>query len=448
MRADLLSAPGSAAYRTATNPHNATAVQRPAMVAHPRRADEVGHAVQWAAQRNLKVAVQASGHGAGAPIESDRLLVETSGLNSVDVDVQARVARVGAGATWSTVNVVAERDGLLGLAGSSPTVGVAGYTFGGGVGFLTRPHGMASSALLAVDYVDGNGQTRRASEDAVDIVDREALWAFRGGGGVGVATALTVELVKPRDVWAGYQLWSIDALAPVVDAWANAMAQIGDALSTSLGVLHTPPGAPAYPPALQGVPIVHLAFASPHGAEAAGPLLHALRMAPPPVVDSSWATADAVRLAQIHLDPPNPVPALGMGRWLGKSGLAVSGELLAAAAAVDSPLAMVELRNLDNAAPTRDGALTAVPGPFLLHAVGNAADAGSLSRIEDGMAHLRDIAAAADIGRSAAPFADGRGADDGGLGHVELSRLASIATAVDPDRRLAPSRILASLNHG
>jgi hypothetical protein len=191
-----------------------------------------------------------------------------------------------------------------------------------------------------------------------------------------------------------------------------------------------------------------LAFASPHGAEAAGPLLHALRMAPPPVVDSSWATADAVRLAQIHLDPPNPVPALGMGRWLGKSGLAVSGELLAAAAAVDSPLAMVELRNLDNAAPTRDGALTAVPGPFLLHAVGNAADAGSLSRIEDGMAHLRDIAAAADIGRSAAPFADGRGADDGGLGHVELSRLASIATAVDPDRRLAPSRILASLNHG
>ncbi len=66
------------------------------------------------------------------------------------------------------------------------------------MGFLTRPHGMASSALLAVDYVDGNGRPRRAAEDAAEAVDREALWAFRGGGGVGVATALTVELVAPR----------------------------------------------------------------------------------------------------------------------------------------------------------------------------------------------------------------------------------------------------------
>jgi FAD/FMN-containing dehydrogenase len=95
---------------------------------------------------------------------------------------------------------VAERHGLLGLAGSSPTVAVAGYTFGGGVGFLTRPHGMASSALLAVDYVDGNGQIRRAEEDAPNAVDREALWAFRGGGGVGLATALTVTCGAPRTV--------------------------------------------------------------------------------------------------------------------------------------------------------------------------------------------------------------------------------------------------------
>ena len=65
MRADLLSQPGSATYRAATAPQNATVVQRPVMVAHPGRAEEVAQAVQWAAQRNLGVAVQASGHGAG-----------------------------------------------------------------------------------------------------------------------------------------------------------------------------------------------------------------------------------------------------------------------------------------------------------------------------------------------------------------------------------------------
>jgi FAD/FMN-containing dehydrogenase len=183
MRTDLLSPPGSEAYRAATAPLNATVVQRPAMVAHPRTAGEVAQAVQWAAQRTLGIAVQATGHGAGAAIESARLLLDTSSLNSVDVDFHARVARVGAGATWSAANAVAERGGLLGLAGSSPTVGVAGYTFGGGVGFLTRPHGMASSSLLGVDYFDGQGRMRRAAEDAADTVDREALWGIAAGEG-------------------------------------------------------------------------------------------------------------------------------------------------------------------------------------------------------------------------------------------------------------------------
>ena len=444
MRDDLLSSPDSSAYRAATTPHNATVVQRPATVAHARSADEVADAVRWAAEHDLRVAVQVSGHGAGAPIGADHLLVDTSGLNSVDVDVAGHVVRMGAGATWSAVNAVAERDGLLGLAGSSPTVGVAGYTFGGGVGYLTRPHGMASSALLAVDYVDGNGQTRRATEDADDVVDRDALWAFRGGGGVGVATTLTMKLVEPQELWAGYQLWSVDALDSVAGAWANAMAQIGDALSTTLSVLHTPPGAPVFPPALRGVPVVHLSFASPEGAEAARPLLEALRAAPQPAVDSSWAPADAARLAQIHLDPPNPVAALGMGRWLGQDGFGLAGEMLRVAAASDSPLAMVELRNLDNAAPTRDGALTAVPGPLLLHAVGNAAEDSARTRVEDGLARLRDTASTAELGRSAAPFADGRAADPGGLNQSQLTRLGGIAAAVDPERRLAPTRILAS----
>lgn len=444
-RADLFSPPGSPAYRAATTPHNATVVQRPAMVAHPRDREEVVRSVRWAAERDLGIAVQASGHGAGAPVESDQLLVDTSGLASVEVDVRARVARVGAGTTWSAVNAVAERDGLLGLAGTSPSVGVAGYTFGGGVGYLTRPYGMASSALLAVDYVDGGGRVRRAAEDAADPVDREALWAFRGGGGVGVATALTVELVKPRQLWAGYRLWTIDALASVADAWVDGMGRVGDALATTLSVLRTAPGASAFPPALRGVPVVHLAFASAHGPDAAQPLLHAVRKTPPPNVDSGWAPADATRLAQIHLDPPAPTAALGMGRWLDREGLTAAADVLGIAAADDSPLAMVELRNLDNTASVRQGAMTAVPGSLLLHAVGAAGSDAARSRTEEGLSRVRDAAAVADTGCSAAPFADGRVADAGGLTASALRRLSDVATAVDPDRRLAPSRILASL---
>jgi FAD/FMN-containing dehydrogenase len=444
MRQDLLAHPGSSAYRAATTPHNSTAVQQPAVVAHPDSAEEVAEAVRWAVDRDLGVAVQATGHGAGAPIGPNQMLVDTSGLDDVSIDADARIAHVGAGTTWSAVNSTAQQHGLFGLAGSSPTVAVAGYTFGGGVGFLTRPYGMASSALLAVDYIAGSGQPRRAADDASDPVDREALWAFRGGGGVGVATKLTFELVAPQALWAGYQLWDITALTAVAEAWASAMGEIGDALSTSISVLHTPPGSP-FPPSLRGVPIVHLAFASPAGPDAAAPLLHALRSAHPPALDSSWAPADAARLAQIHLDPPDPLPALGIGRWLGPTTPQLAGDVLHTAAAPASAVAMIELRNVGNSAPARDGAITTVPGPFLLHAVGLAADPGSRAATEQALAQVRATAQPADVGLAAASFAEGRAEVAEELQPAAMRRLAAVRAAVDPDRRVAPSRILAAL---
>jgi FAD/FMN-containing dehydrogenase len=101
IRADLFSPPGSPGYRAATTPHNATVVQRPAMVAHPRRAEEVAHTVQWAAKRNLRVAVQASGYGAGAPIESDQVLVDTSGLTADHVAPAPTWAMRVCASTWT-----------------------------------------------------------------------------------------------------------------------------------------------------------------------------------------------------------------------------------------------------------------------------------------------------------------------------------------------------------
>ena len=440
VRPELLSRPGSAGYRAGTAPLNSATTQQPAVVAKPRSAEEVAQVVRWAADQGLGVAVQASGHGAGAPIGSDQVLVDTSALTDMSIDPAARIAHVGAGTTWSALNSTAQHQGLFGLGGTSASVAIAGYIFNGGVGWLTRPYGMASSSLLAVDYVDGNGRLRRAAEDAAEGVDREALWAFRGGGGVGIATALTIELVAPQAIWAGFQLWDITALAAVTEAWSGAMGEVGDALATSISVLHAPPG-PPFPPALRGVPVVHLAFASPAGPDAAAPLLTALRAAPPSALDNTWAPADAARLAQIHLDPPGPVPALGLGRWLDSSTPPLAGDLLGMAAGPDSALAVIELRNVGNSAPARDGAMTTVPGPFLLHAVGPAVDPRSRAATEHGLTRVHTAAQAADVGLAAASFADGRAEVADGLPPAAQQRLAALRIAVDPDRRLAPSRI-------
>jgi FAD/FMN-containing dehydrogenase len=385
----------------------------------------------------LRVLPQATGHGAAGEVRDDTIIVDTAGLAEVDIDPAARTARAGAGATWAAVNAAAQRHGLLGRSGSAPDVGVSGYTFGGGVGWLARSSGLASAALRTVDYVDGRGAIRRAADDADDPADRDALWAFRGGG-VGIAALLEFGLVAVHDLWAGYLLWPVEHLDAVVSAWAAALPRTGPALATSISVLHAPPF-PLFPEPLRGTPVVHLALASPQGQEHASALREALASVPAATVDT-WGPADAERLGGIHLDPPAAVPALGEGRWLGPGTPAIAAGILSTASAPASPLSMIELRNTASTAPSAAGAVTTAPGPFLLHAVGLAPSAGAREPLERALSDVRRASAPADLGRSAVSFAEGRPGDADSLEPADQERLAAIKTELDPGSVIVASR--------
>lgn len=95
-----LYAPGSVEHAAGTSPHNNSGEQQPAYVAHPLGAEDVVDVVREAARRGLTLVSQASGHGAGGSIGENSIIVDTSGLDGVSIDVDARLARVGAGATW------------------------------------------------------------------------------------------------------------------------------------------------------------------------------------------------------------------------------------------------------------------------------------------------------------------------------------------------------------
>jgi FAD/FMN-containing dehydrogenase len=428
---------GDPEYTTATTPANSVARQHPAFVARPTDAGEAAAVIREAAARNLRIVPQATGHGAGAEIGPDTLLVDTSGLDFIQVDADARVARTGAGATWGRVNAAASPHGLLGLAGSAPTVSVAGYTFGGGLGWLARPHGMASAALRRVEYLTGAGQLRIAADDAPDPMDRNAIWAFRGGGGVGLATSLEFDLFPVPDLWAGYLLWEIDALDAVVGAWAETVDAGRSTVSTSISVLHLPP-APLFPEHLRGKPAVHLALASSIGEAAAQALLAAVRNASAPAVDT-WGPSDAGRLSGIHLDPPGSVPALGTGRWLTADAPRVAQQALRSATENGTPLVLVELRDVGTATSQTSGAQTDVPAPYLLHAVAPLRP-GTRPAIEEAFARLHDEIEPADSGRIAAPWADGAASTPTALPDHDRKRVQATAAEIDPDHRIARSR--------
>jgi FAD/FMN-containing dehydrogenase len=161
---------------------------------------DVRAAVRTARTRGLRVAVRATGHGTFAEPGPDTLLIDTSGMRSVSIDPDRRAARVGAGATWGDVIAAAEPYGLAPLSGTNPTVGVTGFTLGGGHGFLSRKYGLAADNLVSAELVTADGELLTARADR-----RSGLfWALRGAGGnFGVATALEVRLHPERDVFGG-----------------------------------------------------------------------------------------------------------------------------------------------------------------------------------------------------------------------------------------------------
>ena len=441
----MLVDPTAEAYAAATRPHNSSVDQRPARVAAVAGAADVVAALDEVAAlsrslgRPLEVVPQATGHGAGAPVDDGAVLLDTSGLDAVSIDPEARTAVIGAGATWAAVNAAAEVHGLLGPAGSAPSVSVSGYTFGGGIGWLVRRDGLASGALRAVHYVDGVGRLRTAADDAPDALDREAIWAFRGAGGVGIAHTLEFDLFPAPDLHAGALLWSADALPDLVAAWAGAVGTLGRSVSSSIGVLHVPP-LPGFPAELQGRVAVHLAIADPDGPAAAAPLLDALRAAARPVADS-WGPTDAAGLARIHLDPPVATPAIGDARWLDASTPDIAGALLATAAGDDAGVVMAEIRHVAGAPTRRAGAVVTPPGAFIHHAVAPLTVVPR-DRSAAAFARARSVWAAADAGTTPGSWVEGAADVPDALPADVRDRARAVADAVDPDGRIRRSRLL------
>ena len=227
--------PGEDGWEAARQAWNVAADQHPAAVAHPETAEDVVAAVRFARARGLRVAAQCTGHAAAEldPLD-DALLVRTANLRELEIDPEARRARVGAGLQWAEVAEAAAAHGLAGPAGSSGTVGVVGYTLGGGNGWLGRRHGLACNGVSAVELVTADGELRRV--DAAS--DPELFWALRGGGGgnFGVVTAIEFALHPVAEVEMGFLLW------PVQPGPRGAARLVGDHRRAPGGGLHHRPG--------------------------------------------------------------------------------------------------------------------------------------------------------------------------------------------------------------
>jgi FAD binding domain len=361
---------GDQAWDASRQTFNLTHDQRPAALVRVASADDVAETVRFAAQRGLRIAPQGTGHNAG-PIDGleHSLLLRTDALQEVRIDVAARRARVGSGVRWAAVADPASEAGLAPLSGSSRDVGIAGYSLGGGVGWLGRKYGLQTNALTAVELITADGELRRIDHDN----ETDLFWAVRGGGGnFGIVTALEFELFAVPEIYAGALFFPYERSSEVMHAWhEHVSAGMPDELTTVGRVVQVPP-LPEIPEIIRGrsFAIVQAAYL---GNEADGAeLIRPLAELGPEMNTFGMVPPNA--LGYLAMDPDAPLPYSGSSRVVSDvSAAGIDALLETAGPGSGSTLASVELRSLGGALGRRTpghGARATLDGDYLMFAVG------------------------------------------------------------------------------
>jgi FAD/FMN-containing dehydrogenase len=228
--------PGSAEYDEQRRAVLPTLDSRPLVVAEAYGRTDVQAAVRAARERNLPLAVQATGHGTKVPADGG-ILLKTSAMASLLIDAQRMIAKVGPGTRWGAVIDAAGQFGLAPLAGSSRDVGVTGYTLGGGVGWLARKYGFAADSVVRAEVVTADGRFVTADADQ----HPDLFWAIRGGSGnFGIVTSLEFRLYPVRQVHAGIVYFGFDRAAETLSFYRDWSRTIPNELSTAIVLTRIP----------------------------------------------------------------------------------------------------------------------------------------------------------------------------------------------------------------
>jgi FAD/FMN-containing dehydrogenase len=242
--------PADAAFEVARSVWNGMIDRRPALIVRCADTGDVVAAVDFARREGLEVAVRGGGHNVAGNATCDGgLVIDLSPMKGVQVDPQTRTVRAQGGLTWGELDKQTQAFGLATTGGLVTTTGIAGFTLGGGVGWLMRKHALACDNMISAEVVTAAGQTIHATE----ADNAELLWGLRGGGGnFGVVSEFEFRLHPVSQVLGGLVAWPAQQARDVLRFWRDWVPGTPDELCTMAVFLYAPPE----PPDVQRTPIV------------------------------------------------------------------------------------------------------------------------------------------------------------------------------------------------
>ncbi len=407
--------------------------RRPALIVRCAGAADVATAIGFARSNDLALAVRGGAHSvAGFSTNDHGLVIDLSAMRSVRVDPGARRAEVGGGAVWADVDHETQAHGLATTGGLISTTGVAGFTLGGGIGWLMRAHGLACDNLVAADLVTADGCLVRADETEKP----ELLWGLRGGGGnFGVVTRFELELhpVGPV-VYAGPIFYPAEADGALLRLFRDWAAEAPDEI-TALVNLTTAPPLPVIPEEWHGKKVAALIAVSTGDHDEAARLVAGFRSVAEPIADLLGPMPYS--MIQTLIDPLWPKGINAYFKSTNLTGLDddLIGSLTRLHREAAGPQCEIHVHQMGGAV-ARVGADESAFGdrsmPFLLNAVTGWHDPADAGSHRDWARTVVDAAAGASTGHAYVNFLADPGAGRAAYEPETYARLAALKEEYDP----------------
>jgi FAD/FMN-containing dehydrogenase len=245
--------PADADYDEARAVWNGPIDKHPAAIVRAAGVADVRQAVEFARSQDLLVAVRGGKHSLpGFSTVDGGIVIDLGGMKGVRVDPVAQTAQAQAGLTWSEFDHETQAFGLATTGGLVSTTGIAGFTLGGGIGWLMRSYGLTADNLISADLVTAEGELVHASADE----NPELFWGLRGGGGnFGIVTGFEYRLHQVGPVlMAGPVFYRGERAAEILSFYREFTSGLPDEATTLLNLTNAPP-APFLPEEIHGKPV-------------------------------------------------------------------------------------------------------------------------------------------------------------------------------------------------
>lgn len=335
--------PGTEDYDRELSGYQTYVRNQPDLVVGADGADDVRAAIAFATEHDLAISVQATGHGVAHAAQGG-LLISTRRMNNVQIDPQARTARVAAGASWRQVIEQAAPHGLAPLSGSFPDVCAVSYVLGGGLGLVARQYGYAADHVRSLDIVTGNGTVLTTDPHS----QPDLFWALRGGGGnFGVVTAMEIDLFPITSLYGGRLVFDTPYIEDTMNAFATWAHNCPEEMTAALKLVHVP-DLEAVPALFRGKFLAVVLIAHNGDPQEAEQLVEPLRAVGPRLVDA-LAPVPYTESGSIHDEPEEPHIVYGNSFMLSDLEPATVKAILNTVGADAPASVMTEIRQLGGA---------------------------------------------------------------------------------------------------